>query len=206
MTNYVEELLVEALIGAPGCPEPLVERMLRSAMVDFYRASQAWRFTSDNTPVIKGIREVELELPAGTYAGRVFWVRLDGRDLRAVSTRSLATTTGVPRGYALDGVTRTLQLDVLPQENYLRNGLVANVAVLPMAELDTLPDELYAFHRDGILYGALTKLLAMPNVAWGDMQGAATYAGMAAVIQNEARREANSLQAPVARKVRYGGI
>lgn len=206
MTNYVEELLVEALIGAPGCPEPLVERMLRSAMVDFYRASQAWRFTSDNTPVIKGIREVELELPAGTYASRVFWVRLDGRDLRAVSPRHLQASIGVPKGYALDGVTRTLQLDVLPQENYLRNGLVANVAVLPMAELDTLPDELYAFHRDGILYGALTKLLAMPNVAWGDMQGAATYAGMAAAIQNEARREANSLQAPVARKVRYGGI
>lgn len=205
MTDYVEPLLVEALISAPGCPETIVERMLRQSMVDFYRDTCAWRHTTDVAAVILGRPEVELELPTGTFISRVYWVRLDGEVLTAISPRNVRGGSGTPRGYAIDGLTRTLHLDPLPEQTYLRNGLVANVALLPLPELDSLPDELYAIHRDGILYGAISRLLAMPNVSWGNLQDAQVYAALAGDLKVKARREAEALQAPVARKVRYGG-
>jgi hypothetical protein len=206
MTAYVEDLLTEALISAPGCPETLVERMLRQSAVDFYRDSKAWRVTTDVSPVIQGVREVELEVPSGTQVVTVFWVKLDGKVLSAASLRNLREYAGTPQAFAVDGLTGRLQLDVLPEQSYLRNGLIAHMALMPRTELTDLPSELYAAHRDGILYGAIARLLAMPNVAWSSLNDAQTYAGMASAIKMAARREADSLQAPVARKVRYGGI
>lgn len=206
MAKFIDVLLVEALIAAPGCPEPLVERMLRSAAIDFYVSTKAWRHTTEPAAVVRGRALVELDLPAATRVARLYWAKLDGTVLKAVSERNLRAGAGIPRGYAVLSSGRELQLDAAPEQSYIRNGLVAHVALAPTATSNDLPDELLAAHRDGILYGALTKLLAMPNVAWGDLQAAGTYAGMAAAVQNEARREAEASQAPIARKVRYGGI
>lgn len=206
MANYIELLLTEALIGAPGCPEPLVERMLRSAAADFYQSTKAWRHTTENAPVMRGRSLVELELPSATSAARVYWVKLDGEPLTAMSERNLNARQGTPRGYAVLPSGRELRLDVDPDESYLRNGLIAHVALTPTTALNDLPDELLATHRDGILYGALSKLLAMPNVMWGDLQAAGTYAGMAGAVRVDAMRGAEALQAPIARKVRYGGL
>ena len=206
MTNYVEELEVEALIAAPGCPETLVRRMLRQSAVDFYRETKAWRVTTEVAPVIKGNREVELDIPANTSMVMLFWAKLNGEQLQLISSQHLTGLVGRPVAIAIDGPGRTVQLDKVPEDSFLRNGLVARVAVAPTAALNDLPDELYAAHRDGILYGAITRLLAMPNVAWGNLLDAQVYAQMAEAVKRGARREAESLQAPVARKVRYGGI
>ena len=206
MTNYVEELEVEALIAAPGCPETLVRRMLRQSAVDFYRETKAWRVTTEVAPVIKGNREVELDIPANTSMVMLFWAKLNGEQLQLISSQHLTGLVGRPVAIAIDGPGRTVQLDKVPEDSFLRNGLVARVAVAPTAALNDLPDELYAAHRDGILYGAITRLLAMPNVAWGNLLDAQVYAQMGEAVKRGARREAESLQAPVARKVRYGGI
>lgn len=206
MTAFVEQLLVEALIAAPGCPETVVERQLRQAVVDFYRASFAWRVTTDVAPVIVGRREVEFDLPPNTAIQRVYWLRLDDKPLRAISPRNLTGASGSPRDYAFTGLGQTVQLDPIPDASYLRNGAQLHAALLPTPALEELPDELFAVHRDGILYGALAKLLVMPNVPWQDLTSAQFYLQMAVDLQGKARREADSLQAPVARVVKYGGI
>jgi hypothetical protein len=206
MTAYIEPLMVEALISAPGCPETIVERALRQSMVDFYRESAAWRYTTEIGAVIRGRPDVELDLPADTFIHRVYWAKLDGKVLTAISPRNVQGGAGTPRGYAIDGLSKTLKLDPVPEDTYLRNGLQVNVALQPLPSLEELPDELFALHRDGILYGAIARLLAMANVSWGDLQSAQVYAAMAAGVKSSARREADSSQAPVARKVRYGGI
>lgn len=206
MTAYVEELLVEALIAAPGCPEPMVERLLRSAMVDFYRDTRAWRYTTEVASVIRGDREVELETPTGTTVGRVYWAKLAGKLLKPLPQRDLRDDTGTPTGFAIEGLSRIVQLNVKPERSYIADGVVAALALQPLHSLDELPDELFALHRDGILYGALAKLLAMPNVAWGSLNDASTYAGMAAGVKLNAQRQADSQQAPVVRTVRYGGL
>lgn len=206
MTNYVDELGVEALIAAPGCPETLVARMLRQSAVDFYRETKAWRVTTEVAPVIKGNREVELDTPANTQLVMLYWAKLDDKSLELVSSQKLSTKVGKPTALAAEGLTRVVLLNVTPEDSFLRNGLVARVALAPTVELNDLPAELFSAHRDGILYGAISRLLAMPNVAWGNLQDAQVYAGMAASVKQSARREAESLQAPVVRKVRYGGI
>lgn len=206
MTAYIEPLMVEALISAPGCPETIVERALRQSMVDFYRESAAWRHTTEVAAVIMARADVELDLPADTFIHRVYWAKLDGKVLTAISPRNVRGGVGTPRGYAIDGLSNTLKLDPVPQDTFLRNGLQVNVALQPLPSLEELPDELFALHRDGILYGAIARLLAMANVSWGDLQSAQIYAGMAMNVKNSARREAESAQAPVVRKVRYGGI
>ena len=204
--NYVEALLAEALITAPGCPETIVERSLRVSAHEFYRDSEAWRMTTEPIPVIRGRREVELDVGRDLSVVRVLWARLDGKPLEAMSARMLTGRSGSPRGYAPDEVYETLLLDAAPEENYLRNGLVAHLVVAPDHSLDDLPDDLYAMHRNGILYGAQRQLLMMPNVSWGDMRAAASLAGLFEAEKAKARRVANSRQAGVIRKVRYGGL
>lgn len=206
MTAYVDELLVEALIAAPGCPETIVERMLRSSMVSFYQDTKAWRLTTDVSPVIRGRREVELDLPTDTFANSVYWVRLDDRLIPAISPSKVRADMGTPMAYAIDGVSKVLLMDVIPEASYLRNGVVANVSLLPTPSLVDIPDELYAIHKDGILYGAIARLLAMPNVSWGSLNAASTFFSMAEANKFEARRQAAAMQAPITRVVSYGGI
>lgn len=204
--NYLEELTVDALISVPGCPEPLIHRALRSALSEFYRDTKAWRITTDPAPVRAGVREVEIELPSFTNIGRIFWAKLDDKPLTAIPMSRLRTHEGKPQGYAVEGLSRVVSLDVIPTENYLRNGLVVHASLVPSTGFEQLDDQLYEMHRDGILYGALAKLLAMPNVPWTNLGDANIFLSMAAGLRHEARREADSLQAPVRRVVRYGGI
>lgn len=204
--HYVEELLAEALITAPGCPETLVERALRNAAGEFYRDSQAWRVTLDPAPVIVGQRIVDLDLPQYTHSVRVFWARLAGQPLKAISERNLSDRTGEPQGYALSGISRELRLDVLPARTYTRDGLEVHLAVAPTVELDELDDALFFSHRDGILYGAQRNLLLMPNVSWGNGNAAGAMAQLFEAAKFKARREAEAQQAAVVRTVRYGGL
>ncbi len=203
---YVEELLPEVMIEAQGCPEPLIERQLRTSMVDFYRESKSWRYTTEAASVTAGDPVVELDLPSDTTVLRVYWAKLGGADLRAVSPRAVTDRIGLPRGYAVDGISRVMTLDVTPERGFIRDGLVANVALLPLHSLGDLPDELFGQHRDGILYGALAKLLVMGNVPWSNPNAAANYQAMANAHRQAAMRQADSQQAPVTRVVKYGGI
>lgn len=205
--RYVDELLPEALLGAPGCPETVVERMLRMAARDFYSISQSWRLTTDVIPVPAGRRDVELDLPEHTSPARLFWVRLDDEPLAALSERNLPPEReGTPTGYAVLPCGRTLRLDRLPQANYRRNGLVAHLAVMPTVQLDELDDELFYAHRDGILNAAIGRLMVMPNVLWSNPGQARNHLGLFGEAVQRARREAEALNAPVVRKVRYGGL
>lgn len=204
--NYIEELLAEALITAPGCPETLVERALRVSAHEFYRDSESWRVTTDAMPVIKGRTEVELDVGADLSVIRVFWARLDGVPLTAMSARNLTDRAGTPRGYVPNEVYNTVLLDAVPLESYLRNGLVVNLALAPDNALTEIPNELFNAHRNGILYGAQRMLLVMPNVPWGDMRGAQAFGMLFDGEKAKARRIADARQVGVARKVRYGGI
>lgn len=204
--NYVDELLAEALIAAPGCPETVVERILRTACTTFYRETFAWRITTDPIPVIRGIREVDLDIPTDTQACRVFWARLAGRDLRAVSPRYMKDIEREPEGYSFTGGQGGFVVDPLPDRTYTRDGLVVHVAIAPTNNLDDLPDALFHAHRDGILYAAQTRLLAMPNVSWGNLNESMAMAALCESEKFKAKREAEAVQAPVTRVVRYGGI
>ena len=206
MADFIEELSVEALIAAPGCPEILVERMLHSALVEFYRDTKAWRMVTDNSAVIKGINSVELDLPADTALAKVYWVKLGDKPLMAISNRNVSYAVGPPKGYAFNGFGREIQLDVAPEESLILDGITAYVALQPLNSLTEVPDDMFSLHRDGILYGAIAKLLATPNVAWGNLDAAATYASMAASARFDALRQAENNQAPVVRVAKYGGI
>lgn len=203
--NYVEDLLPETLIAAPGCPETIVERALRTSAAEFYRETQAWRVTTDVSPVIKGQRDVELELPRDTILTRLFWVKLAGKPLKAISERNLSDEMGTPRGYAASGSSRTLQLDVIPEQTWARDGVTAHMAVVPTYKLDLIDDDMFLAHRQGILYGAIRNLLTLPNVPWGNLQDAQTYAILQQSEKAQAKSTAEALRSAVVRTVRYGG-
>ncbi|MFV1943483.1 hypothetical protein VPH49_21965 [Pseudomonas luteola] len=204
--NYVEDLLPETLIAAQGCPETIVERALRNSAFEFYRDSQSWRVVTDISPVIKGQRVVELELPADTVLVRLFWVKLDGKPLMAISDRNLSTDTGTPKGYAVSGVSHEIQMDVLPEATMTRNGVTAHMAVAPGTAADEIPDEMFLSHRSAILYGAIRYLLAIPNTPWSNLQDASVYGTLFNNEKIQAKRNAEAQQSAVVRKVRYGGL
>lgn len=204
--KYVDELLAEALISAPGCPETIVERMLRTSASAFYRETNAWRHTTGVMPLSAGNREVDLDLPEHTVLSRIFWARFGGQDMPAMSLRYLTNDTRKPQAYAYPGGAPVLHLDSIPDRDYIEEGIVVHAAVAPTHSLVELPDEFFEMHRDGILYGAQTRLMAMPNVLWGDHNGALSMASLAEAEKFKARREAESGQTHIPRTVRYGGI
>lgn len=202
--NFVEDLLPETLISAPGCPEIVVRRHIQSAARDFYRESCAWRHTTEAGSVTRGDPEVELEVPTGATVVRIYWAKLAGKQLRATSPRNLEDGAGEPSQYTFDTVTSAMRVGPTPVRSYILDGVVAHLALAPKGE--ELPEALFETHRDGILYGAIAKLLVMPNTPWADLQAAANYAAMAGGLLNAARRQAESLRAPVVRVTKYGGL
>lgn len=206
--SYVDELLPQVLPAAPGCLDITARRAIRTSAMEFYRDSEAWRYTTEGSAVIEGLKEVDLSLPAGTSLARVYWARLGNKDLKGVSERWIARDDqrGEPSEFAVVSGSRRLLVYPMPNQTNAVPGIVAHVALVPGLETDDINTELLSRHRMAIVYGAIRTLLATPGSPWTDVNLAMQYAGMYEQEKMMAKRIAQADQAPIARTVRYGGI
>lgn len=205
MLDVIEELLPDVLMAAPGCPDMTAERVLSRSARQFCMDTHAWRHTSDSLAVIQGIAEVELYLPAGATLQRVFWATLDGQRLTGLSRAEPRGDPGRPQGFAVASDGQRLQLDRVPEGNYLANGVVLHAALAPKRGTALLPDELEPF-LDVIAYLAIGHLLAMPSQEWSDRRGASDAMSLYHQQSIRARRQGQQFDQPIHRTVNYGGL
>lgn len=210
MATY-EVLLPEVLTMVPGCPDTLAENTIRSAAIEFCERSLAYRVDLDPVTTVKNLFEYDLEPPTGTTVHEIISIVHNGSQLAAGTPKLLdlrmptwRKDAGEPKYYVK--VSPSLfWLAPVPAETKALSTTI-RVALKPTYTSDAIDDEVLNDYHSAIVNGALYRLLRMPSREWTDLTGAQVYGSLFEQEVAAAKKRADFGNAPVVRKVKYGGI
>jgi hypothetical protein len=74
-------ILTKILPSAPGCPQPLVEQVLRDSAIRVCERTLTWRYVTPEIKLIPGVPEYAFERPAGSDVFILFSAVLNGQHL-----------------------------------------------------------------------------------------------------------------------------
>lgn len=175
MSVSLELWLPDVLPSLPGCPESTVLRAIRDAAVEFCNRSQIWRFEVEPFPVVKGIADYQLDIPAGTHIAAFIRVKHADRQrpLELRTTEELddkspgwRSMEGQPAYFVQHGVDGVL-LDRLPKETR-QNVLSATLALKPTNSATAVDDLLFFDWKEEIADGARSRLMGDANRQWSN--------------------------------------
>ena len=208
-----ESFMKDVLPYVPGCPDTVVENALRSSSIELCEKAAVYTKELDPISTVAGIYEYEFGQPTGTKVDKVIWGIYDGKDLEAITPRALesrkpkwrdSSNTGTPE-YFLQQSPDLFWLVPVPDTS-LTNGIILNVSLKPSRSSNNIATEIADDYRDGIIFGALYRLLRMPARDWTDPNAARDYAGLFASTVQEAEIKARRADIGVGRKVKYAGV
>ena len=205
-----DSLIRDILPFVPNCPDSLIESTLRSATIEFAERSKAYVFDLDAITSISGVYEYEFDQPSGTDVHQILWMTYDGDDLDPISPRSLELNysdwrnkTSVPQVY-LQKTPNTFWVVPVPG-SAVNNGIQLSVALKPSRTTNNIDTTFSNSYRDGIVYGALYRLLRIPAKDWTDLRAASDYLSLfnQEIVQAELKARGGDLG--VKRTVKYRG-
>ena len=208
-----ESFMKDVLPYVPGCPDTVVENALRSSSIELCEKAAVYTKELDPISTVAGIYEYEFNQPAGTKVDKIIWVMYDGKDLEAVTPRGLesrkpkwrdANNTSTPE-YFIQQSPDLFWLVPVP-DTTKSGGIIMNVSLKPSRSSNNIATEIADDYRDGIIFGALYRLLRMPSRDWSDPQAAVDYAGLFAQTVQDAEIKARRADIGVGRKVVYSGV
>lgn len=212
MAKDFDVFIPEIVPLCPGCPDYLIERVTREAIIELCKDAKVLRCELEPISLIAGEHEYELDLPAHTALDSIHYLSYNGVMLEPVTERMLEnrtaewrTETGTPTYYIKKSNNKVW---IVPQPAASEVNAVTVGAILkPNRTATTFDDELYEDYFDEIVNNVLARLMRMPKKDWSDKGSAgeyyALYARGAANARKRARRADGNNLAPV---VRYGGI
>lgn len=201
-----DSLITEVLPYVPGCPDSLIETTLRSATIELCEKSKAFTFDLDPLNSISGEYEYEFDQPSGTDVHQILWMTYDGNDLDPISPRSLELNypdwrdrSGTPTVF-LQKTSDSFWLVPVPNSN---KEILINVALKPTRTTNNIDTEFSNTYRDGIIYGAVYRLLRMPSKQWTDPVAAADYFNLFQAEVTDAELRGRGGNIGVKRTVKY---
>ena len=210
MANF-SSLVKEILPYVSMCPDSLVETNIRAATIEFCERSKAYTLDLDPITTVAGVYEYDFDQPSGTEVHQILWMTYDGHDMDPISPRSLELNypdwrdrTARPHVY-LQKTPSTFWVVPVPQTT-LTSGLIAGVALKPTRTTSNVDTAFSNTYRDGITYGALYRLLRMPNKEWTDVPAAREYLAQFNQEIQQAELRARGGDLGVNRTVKYKGI
>ena len=158
----------------PGCPDPMVERALCDAAIEFCEMTQA--FTERATLRIKAGRPVYDVISDDGIPGMVQAVTIGEHALPPVFLEALTNAygeawkdhTGAPRYFIGDGEDQ-LRLYPIPDEDATGS---MTLAIRPSRTDTQWDDRLYERHGETIAEGALSRLFNQNSTPWADPNAA----------------------------------
>jgi hypothetical protein len=183
------ELYPRVAIEVPGIALFNIKDAVSEAAYEFCRGSRAWRGEFGPIEYQRDVGEYTLTLPRDAMLVEPTRVELDGKRLPSGSFWSLGTDQlGVVTG--LSG-----------------HELSGEVAVAPSRLADEMPERLMYEFGDALVYGALSRLLRVPQAEWSDLQRALGYEERFELMKERAAtRVENGFKHNRTRVVRYGGL
>ena len=208
MASY-SSLVKEVLPYVPLCPDLLVERNLRSAAIEFCERSKAYILDMDPFTTTSGVYEYDFDIPTGTEVHQILYMTYDGQDMDPISPRSLELNypdwrdkSGNPHVY-LQKTPTTFWVVPVPSGS---KEVIASVALKPSRTSNSIDTTVSNQYRDAIIYGALYRLLRIPNREWTEIGSAQEYLYQFNLEIQQAELRARGGDLGVKRTVKYKGV
>lgn len=188
----VKDLFPRLLPYLPGCPEPSAAQAVVDGAIAFCEASLAVRYTLDPVRVRAGVSTYDLDAPVDQDVWRVLEVRDGTRYLYAEAAdfpRHADGFRGQPLRYRvhMDGEQAILEVFPTPDAD---TTLTVVAATKPRRDARSLDDALVTSWTEGVVAGALTRLMAIPGQPFTDQAGSLAQAQTAAFLARKARAHA----------------
>lgn len=144
-------------IHVPGCPDPIIETMLRETAVKFCRETKIWKETLNSVYPVNGVTRYQLELPEETEILSLESV-IQGR-------------TNEFTGITLDPTINVFGLMTFDAEPDPNQGLIEVTAILRPSDTSTgLPDRVGRDYETALIHGCVAALQIMPDKDWTNPQ------------------------------------
>ena len=195
--DWVDDMRVEV----PSALEPTMLRAARSAIQEFFRDSEAWRYKEDIT-LEPGVKSYELSLPSDTYILAADYARVHkpvGKPLalESVLAEDLPHHSGSTTSYACERF--SVLFDSVNEDSLCTVGVVLQ----PDRFVDEVPDELTDKFFDIIRSGALYRLMAMRGKDWSNIEGSRDHERLFREGVAKAKREAKRERSRPKKVVRF---
>lgn len=198
--NYVDELLPELQLAAPGATPTLIAQMLRVGVSRFLRDNDLWRLEIGPVYTFGGLDEYVIRPPHGGRIGRLLWARMDGRDLTPLEPEDMVQQT-------VDGyrITNDSPQKVVLGTQTQRGKLVIGCTAFPPVSSEELPEAVVDDFREELKASGLAMLYGTAGSPEYDMQLAVFYAQQAQQSALRSQRLTTNRRKGKRRTVKYGG-
>jgi hypothetical protein len=150
----------------PGCPFGVIDNALRTAAILFCEMSLAWRAPLADVVVVAGTNTYAYAPPTGTVVHAITYAAFNALEIEAHTGEAdihnriydWRNATGTP-AYVLGGLT---SLILVPNPD-ADGTLSLIVALKPSTDSTGIDDTLFNEWREGIVAGALSRLMASPK-------------------------------------------
>lgn len=161
--------------------------------MELCRQSHVWRELLDPISAVVGERTYELGAPSGARVERVMVLKLDGKLLQQARPQDLLaqeSATGKPRCFALMANTQEFIVYPTPDSTVTGTTFELFVALSPLSNATTLPDDLMREYALGFIALAKAHLMSTsPGMPWHNLQEAAVQAAIGEDWTIRAKRE-----------------
>lgn len=201
--HFAYGVLAENLGAELGsCPDFLAERLLKEAFIRFCHDSEAYRI-----PYRFITAEWQSRYPIDDlheqYVLRADFVKADGRLLTPISRQEAVSKIAArPTNYYCDA--ECIVLSPVPSAKGLE--LDCEFIVVPTLKSSGIPTDLYNRYWYTIRHLLFFMVYTIPDADWTDANRAAFHHQQYLADLTRVKREAKKHDAPIMRKVRYGGL
>ena len=165
----------------PDCPTPMITDMVRSVCIDFCESSRYLRTQLDSFNTVVDDDEYEITTPTDTVLAGILSMRVGDRVLEATTQERLEEEatywrdrSGPPTRY-IQSSEQAVILNPVPSDV---EAVRVFAAIRPSQASGGIDEAIFERFRDGIASGAISRLMAMPGVAWSNPQLAEYHASI----------------------------
>jgi hypothetical protein len=162
----------------PGCPDIVLDNALRQSAIVFFEMSLAWRVKLDDIPIVAGTNTYAYTPPTGSVVHSITFATFNGQEIAAHTGESdlqnriwdWRNQSGMPE-YVLGGLS---SLVLVPNPD-CAGTLSLIVALKPSADSVGIDDDLFNEWKEGIIDGALARLMASPKKPYSYPEGSSFH-------------------------------
>lgn len=167
MTPYV-------LPSLGGCTEDLAIRHLRLAARDFFARTGVWKETLPDVQTAADTTVYPMAVPDGAEFARLLEVSVDGEPVDELVTQQQGNAyLRDEEDCSAAWVIEQRDLGLYMPSPVADVAIVVEAVLRPTLTSTEVPDQYAEQHLEGIVHGALARLLALPRVPWQSAQDAA---------------------------------
>lgn len=162
----LDAFLPNIRLYAPGVADPTAYFAIRQAAIEFCERSRAWRFDDEFNVTVDDAEA--LYAPAKSVIHDIDGVWFDGTKLKPKTPVQLDTLVPTWRSGATKAETKPLYVtqtapNTIALVPFQAGHVKLALFLKPAQDADTLPDFLADQHRETIAWGALGRILLIPN-------------------------------------------